>query len=228
MTRYPVIAIDGPGASGKSTLARALARRLKFHYLDTGAMYRAFAWRVLREKIGFKNEKKIVAFCKRQKIKVTKSKKTTRTLINGKDVTREIRTSEVSEAASILSRIRGVRKIMAENQRKLARKRKVVLEGRDIGTVVFPQADCKIFLDASSEERVRRRLKEFSDKGYKVNKAKVKRDLIRRDTRDTLRKIAPLRRAKDAVLLDSSDLTISQMVEEALKIITQKIKVNVL
>lgn len=223
MSGYPVIAIDGPSASGKSTLAKALARRLKFDYLDTGAMYRALAWKVLAAKISLKDRKGIVGLCRRQKIKFIKSGRRFRIFINGRDVTGKIRTSEVSEAASILSRIKEVRRVMVRTQRKLAEKRKVILEGRDIGTVVFPEADCKIFLDASLEERAIRRHKEFLEKGRKSGKAKLKKDLMRRDNRDSRRKVAPLRKSRDAVLLDSTDLTISSMLREALAIVTEKI-----
>ncbi len=224
MSDYPVIAIDGPSASGKSTLAKALARRLKFDYLDTGAMYRALAWKVLDAKISLKDRKGIISLCRRQKVKFIKSGRKFRIFINGRDVTGKIRTAEVSEAASILSRIKEVRRVMVRTQRKLAEKRKVILEGRDIGTVVFPEADCKIFLDASLEERARRRHKEFLGKGRKSSKAKLKKDLMRRDNRDSRRKVAPLRKGRNAILLDSSDLTIAGMLREALAIVAEKIK----
>ena len=223
MSDCPVIAIDGPSASGKSTLARALARRLKFDYLDTGAMYRAFAWEILEAKISLKDREGIVSLCRRQKIKFIKSGWKFRIFINGRDVTGKIRTVEISETASDLSRIKEVRRVMVRTQRKLAEKGKVILEGRDIGTVVFPEADCKIFLDASLEERARRRHKEFLKKGRKSGKAKLKEDLMRRDNRDSRRKVAPLRKSRDAVLLDSTGLTISGMLREALAIVAKKI-----
>jgi len=225
---YVVIAIDGPSASGKSTLARALAKRLKFYYLDTGAMYRAFAWKLLQEKVTLRNKKKIVEFCKKQRIKFTKTGGNLRIFINGKNVSKKIRTQEISEAASIISKIVGVRKLMTHNQRKFSRGKKVILEGRDIGTVVFPKATCKIFLVASLEERVNRRRKEFLDKGINLGKNRFKKDLIRRDTRDSSRNIAPLKKAKDAVLLDTTNLSISAMTQEALKIISRKIRLNAL
>ncbi len=224
MTDYPVIAIDGPSASGKSTLAKALARRLKFDYLDTGAMYRALAWKVLEQKINLKDRKEIISLCRGQRIKFTKSGRRFRIFINGRDVSGKIRIAEVGEAASILSKIKEVRRVMTRTQRRLAKKRKVILEGRDIGTVVFPEADCKIFLDASLEERAGRRHKEFLEKGRKLGRATLKKDLMRRDNRDSRRKAAPLRKSRDAVLLDSTDLTISDMLREALVIVAKKIK----
>ena len=224
MTHYPVIAIDGPSASGKSTLARALARKLKFDYLDTGAMYRALAWKILESKIRLTDRKKIVDFCRRQKVKFSESGRKFRIFIDGEDITGKIRSAEVSEAASILSKIKEVRRIMVRTQRRLAEKRKVILEGRDIGTVVFPEADCKIFLDASLEERAKRRHKEFLEKGGESDKAKLKKDLMRRDNRDSRRRVAPLRKSRDAVLLDSTDLTISGMFREALAVVAKKLK----
>lgn len=223
MSCYSVIAIDGPSASGKSTLAKELAKKLKFDYLDTGAMYRAFAWQALKSKIGLGDKRKLVDFCKSQKIKFVKTGGKVKIFINGRDVTNEIRTPEVSEVASILSGIGGVRRIMKQNQRRLSKGKKVILEGRDIGTVVFPKAACKIFLDASIEERINRRCREFLNKGEFIARKRLKEDLIRRDNRDRFRKIAPLRKARDAIVLDSTNLSIPEMVEEALKIVSQKL-----
>ena len=219
-----IIAIDGPSASGKGTLARALAKKLNFEYLDTGAMYRAFAWQVIKNGPALDNEKEIVNFCRKQKMKFIKRGQKNRIYINGKEVSEKIRTSQVGETASFLSKIAGVRRIMVENQRKIAKGKKVILEGRDIGTVVFPKADCKIYLDASVGERTKRRFKDFKNSGEKLKKTEVKKRLVKRDTRDISRKVAPLRKASDAIFLDSTNLTIPEMVRAAQKIISRKIK----
>lgn len=229
MSHYSVIiAIDGPSGAGKSTLAKALAKRLNFYYLDTGAMYRALAWQSLRAKINLKDKKKIIDFCKKQKMELINSGRIFKVFLNGKDVDRNIRAAKIGEIASILSRIQEVRDIINSKQREAARRKRIILDGRDIGTVVFPEADCKIFLDASLKERTKRRFHEFFYRGVKVDSKSVQEDLKRRDSRDSLRRVAPLRKARDAVLLDTTNLSIQDMVEAALKIISRKIKLDVL
>ena len=228
MFRSQIIAIDGPSGSGKSTLAKALARKLNFDYIDTGAMYRALAWKVLQAKMNLREKRKIVALAKKEKIDFKKTAQGLRIFIDDNDVTTLIRNSKISQMASVVSKIKEVREIMKRKQRELAKNRKVILEGRDIGTVIFPRADCKIYLDANIEVRAERRFNQLDGKKVRLGKKMVRKELLERDARDTSREVAPLKKADNAVSLDTTNLSIPQMVQTAFKIASKKLKLDVL
>ncbi|HWO41143.1 MAG TPA: (d)CMP kinase [Candidatus Eisenbacteria bacterium] len=211
-----IIAIDGPSGAGKSTLAKRLARDLGFTYLDTGAMYRALALKILRTGTDLSDERAVEALVRDTAISVFDEDGTLRVLLDGIDVSRAIRTPEVSQMASKASALRPVRARMLELQREAARQRNVVAEGRDIGTVVFPHAEVKIFLDASVAERARRRFEELCAGGRQVTFEETLREIEERDRRDTERALAPLCKAPDAVTIDNSFLNANQVAERAL------------
>jgi cytidylate kinase len=196
MRKKNIIAIDGTAGSGKSSLAKALAKKMKYRYIDTGAMYRFLTYHCIKRNI--KSEKDIVSLSKNLKI-------TLRSLQTDK-----IRLPEVSDLVSKIAAIGGVRKWMVKHQRELAKNGGVVVEGRDIGTVVFPDADIKFFLTAGVEERSKRRYKELLQKGIIIAKKNVCKNLIKRDAKDSCRKVSPLRPAKDAIVIDTTKLTIPQ------------------
>ncbi len=205
-----IVAIDGPGGSGKSTVARAVARRLGYTYIDTGAMYRSVASWALRLGIDIEDMHKMEALAKESHVEFADG----RVILNGEDVTREIREPEVSDAASKVAAYPGVRKAMREEQRRIGANGPAVMEGRDIGTVVFPDAQVKIFLDASPEARARRRAVEL---GAPVEQ--VAKDLAGRDSRDRTRAEAPLMQAPDAEYVDTTGLTAEEVEEAVLKIV---------
>lgn len=211
-----IIAIDGPAASGKSTVAKAVAKRLGFEYVDTGSMYRALTWKALKEGIDVSDEKALARLAKASRIKFLRPKNGEfRILIDSEDVTEEIRSPKVSGAVSAVSRVPDVRQAMVEMQRGFKRKgRSLVVEGRDIGTVVFPDAELKIYLTATVEERARRRYRELVAKGFEVELEVIERDIIARDKLDTTRRVSPLTKAPDAVTIDTTDKTADQVVEE--------------
>ena len=213
--RPVVIAVDGPAGAGKSTIARRVAARLGFIYIDTGAMYRAVALWALRQNIDTADMHRMEQLALAAEIRLEPGGTV---LLNGEDVTAAIRTPQVSEAASRVAVIAGVRRAMVEKQRAMGARTSVVMEGRDIGTVVFPAADVKIFLDARPEERVRRRFTEDLEKGAAVSAEAVAAQMRERDRRDSTRTEAPLTQAPDAVYLDSTGLTIDQVEEAVLKL----------
>ena len=211
-----IIAIDGPAGSGKSTVAKALAARLGFRYLDTGAMYRAVAYRALEAGVPLDNDEAVSCIAETELIEFTHqggSSLPTGVLIGGMDVTAPIRTPEVDAAVSPVSALRSVRELMVRQQRVIASGRDVVVEGRDIGTVVFPNAELKVFLTASPEERARRRGEEQRAAGAAVSNADVLEAIVRRDAFDSQRTHSPLAAAEDAVVLDTTGLTIPEVVE---------------
>jgi cytidylate kinase len=199
-----VIAIDGPSGAGKSTLAKRLARELEFVYLDTGAMYRALALKVLRKGIDLADDARLTDLIGSTAIDLREEGGKLIVLLDGEDVASQIRTPEVSQMASKVSALRAVRARMLELQREMGQRGSVVAEGRDIGTVVFPDAEVKVFLDASIGERTRRRWRELRDAGRGVELQETQREMEERDRRDSERDVAPLRKAEGALLIDSS------------------------
>ena len=218
-----IIAIDGPAASGKSTTAREVAKKLGYLYIDTGAMYRALTLEVLNRQISATDEEAIVKVAREIEILLVTGDNEPRTFLNGIDVSADIRLPKVTQIISTISAYKEIRRIMKVKQRKLARHGGVVMDGRDIGTIVLPKADVKFFIKASVEERTRRRVKELNGKGIKVDREKIQNDLIRRDSLDSNRDVAPLRLADDAFTIDTSKMSITDQVEKVLEIIKDRL-----
>lgn len=214
-----VIAVDGPAASGKSTVSKAIAKELGFTYIDTGAMYRAFTEYVLRKGVDPKNESECVKLIPEVKIELFPNGKV---MCSGKDVTREIREPHVSGNVSYIASYKDIRLALVELQRKMAEKTSVVMDGRDIGTYVLPNADVKIYQIASVEERAKRRYLENQEKGIACTYEDIVADVEKRDRIDSSRAFAPLKPAEDSILLDTSNLNIKETFEAALKIIREK------
>jgi cytidylate kinase len=217
-----VIAIDGPSGAGKSTVARLLARRLGYTYIDTGALYRAVGWKAKQDGVDPADEAALRALCERVEVAIGHDRDGQQVFLNGRNITGEIRTPEMGMLASAVSKSPAVRARLLTFQRKLGDQGGVVMDGRDIGTVVFPDADVKIFLDASAEERGRRRYRELREKGMPVDLATITGEIRARDLQDSTREIAPLRPAPDAETVDSSTMTIDQVVDVLLAIIARK------
>ena len=217
--RRVVVAIDGPAGAGKSTIAKRVAERLGFTYIDTGAMYRAVALWGSRQNVDPGDMHRMEQLAIAAQIELEPG----RIRLNGEDVTDAIRSPEVSSGASKIAVIPGVRRAMVEKQRAIGERANVVMEGRDIGTVVFPNADVKIFLDAQPRERVRRRLLEVRAKGEEVAENALAEQMKERDRRDSTRADAPLSQAPDAIYLDSTALSIEEVEEAVLKIVRQRV-----
>lgn len=218
-----IIAIDGPAGAGKSTVARELARRLGFLYIDTGAMYRAVAWRALREGVALDETDRIGEIAESSRIELTGTVDAMQVIIDGHNITGEIRTPQVSQAASIVSAIPAVRRALVARQQEMGRTGNVVMEGRDIGTVVFPNADAKFYLDASPEARAQRRYAEDLAKGVAVKSLEaMKQEIESRDYRDKTREDSPLTLADDAIHIDSSEADAQAVVEKILRIVQSK------
>ena len=205
-----IIAVDGPAGAGKSTVSKILAARLGYTYIDTGAMYRAVALKVLKS--GKNLDKKLISDIK------IRLDEFARVFLDDCEVTEDIRTPEVSRGASDVAKIGFVREKLTELQREMAKSGSVIMDGRDIGTQVLPNADLKIFLTASVDERARRRLEEFKSKGISTDFAQIRREILARDEQDSTRAIAPLAKAADAVLIDSTELSIEQVVAKILNL----------
>ena len=212
------VAIDGPAGAGKSTIAKRIARRLGYIYVDTGAMYRAMAYYLIQNQVDAADKEAIAAACQHADISICYQDGEQVVLLNGENVNAYLRTEAVGNMASVSSVVPEVRKKLVELQQKLARETDVVMDGRDIGTVVLPDADAKVYLTASVETRAKRRFLELQEKGEPADLAKIAADIEDRDYRDMHRDISPLRQAEDATLVDSSDMTIDQVVERILEL----------
>lgn len=214
------IAIDGPAGAGKSTIAKIVSEDLDTLYLDTGAMYRAVALKALREKIDTKDKDRITQLMDRIEIKVMYFEKTQKVFLDGEDVSGKIRTPEVSKGASDVSAIHAVRIKMVELQREIAKEESVIMDGRDIGTYVLPNAEFKFFLTASVEERSKRRYREQLEKGVEgITLEDVRKDIEYRDKNDSSRDLAPLKKASDAVEVDTTKMTIPEVADKILSIV---------
>ena len=220
--RKLTVAIDGPAGAGKSTVAKHLAKELGYAYIDTGAMYRAFAWKALREKVDLEDERELGRVLRETGIELEDKDGRVRVFLDGVDITDRIRTPELSQMASKVSALGIVRERMVELQRAMGSRGGVVAEGRDIGTVVFPEADVKIYLDASPRERARRRFEELKVQGKPVTLEETLREIDERDRRDKERAVAPLRKAEDAVVIDSTSSDIDGTVERVMREIRRK------
>jgi cytidylate kinase len=207
------IAIDGPAGAGKSTVARFLAHKLGYTYLDTGAMYRAMTWQAIRENVNIEDEEALTELAQRTRIELVPHERGTRVFVNGREVTNEIRSPGVTDKTCFIDKVPGVREIMVKMQREIGRAGRIVAEGRDMGTVVFPDAACKIYLGASVKERARRRLRDLKQRGIAARLDDVMRDIVVRDEKTMRRKIAPLRQAEDAIRIDTTNLSTHEVVD---------------
>ena len=218
-----IIAIDGPAGSGKSTIAKLLAKELGFTYIDTGAMYRAVALKIKRLGIDPDNKEAVVNVLKETDTRL-KTNEEIKVFLDGEDVSSEIRTEEIGKIASKIARYPEVRKILVEMQRKIGEEAKnAVIEGRDTGTVIFPDADIKIFMTAKSEVRAERRFKELKEKGLNVSYEEILKEIVERDKLDTTREDSPLKPAKDAIIIDTSDKTLKDVFKEILSIVRSRL-----
>jgi len=217
--RKLIIAIDGPSGAGKGTVARAVAAALGYRHVDSGAMYRAVGWRAVRDGVPLDQEDAIAGLAARSAIEVTSARVT----IDGEDVTRAIRTPEIDRAAAAVARLPSVRSVLVARQRDLGAGGAIVMEGRDIGTVVFPAADVKIYLDAAPEERARRRANDPSHSGVPAAVADVATLLTERDEIDRTRTASPLYAATDAEVIDTTDKPVEEVVREVLKVVRSKV-----
>ena len=216
-----VVAIDGPAGAGKSTIAKLAAERLGYAYIDTGAMYRSVAWKFLQTGESF-DEEFISRLARTMVIRFQPEASVNRVFVDGQEVTAAIRSTEVTANVSRVAAIGAVREAMVAQQRRMGEDGGVIMDGRDIGTVVFPKAQLKIFLTASVEERALRRYKELLAKGEQVDLEQLQRDIADRDKQDSERAIAPLRQADDALLLDTSHMDIGQVTEKIMQLVGER------
>lgn len=216
------VAIDGPAGAGKSTIAKAVSKELGFIYVDTGAMYRAIALYLLRKGIKPEDNKGIEDSCQEAKVSIEYVDNAQVVLLNNENVNDLIRTQEVSNMASVSSTNKKVRAQLLELQRELAKNNDVVMDGRDIGTNILPNAECKIYLTASSRVRAQRRFLELKEKGVECDIDTIEKEIIERDERDMNRETAPLKQAEDAVFLDTSDMNIDEVKTKILEIVSSK------
>ncbi|MDR3791416.1 (d)CMP kinase [Dorea amylophila] len=207
------VAIDGPAGAGKSTIAKLVAKEKGYIYVDTGAMYRGLAIHFLDKGIQPQETEKVIEACKDAEVTIAYEDAVQHVYLNGKDISSRLRNEEVGNMASVTSAIPEVRKKLLELQQNLAKTQNVIMDGRDIGTCVLPHADVKVYLTASVETRAKRRYQELREKGEDCNLEEIAHDIEERDRRDMTREIAPLKQAEDAVLVDSSDMTIAEVVK---------------
>ena len=225
MSEFIAVAIDGPAGAGKSSVAKAVSAKLSYIYADTGALYRAVGLYMVNKGIDTKDAKTITKAVSEDNIEINIAffEDGQHVILNGEDVSGKIRTPEISMAASNVSAVPAVRQFLFDLQRDLAKKNNIIMDGRDIGTVVLPNAQVKIFLTASAQERANRRCKELTEKGMEVNYDEILEDIKKRDDQDMNRPIAPLKAADDAVIIDSSDMSFEEVVEALIKTINEKI-----
>jgi cytidylate kinase len=220
----PIIAIDGPAGAGKSTVAKAVADKLEYLYIDTGAMYRAIAWKVIENNIPLSEPEKIIALARQTDIHFAIIDGAQHIFADGEDLSEAIRTPEATRLSSPVSALQGVRQRLVELQRTMGEQGGVVMEGRDIGTVVFPNAEIKIFLTASAEERARRRVEQLKELGMEADLEQTAADIRDRDLRDSTRAHSPLRQASDAILVETDGLTQEQVIDALIAIHNERVK----
>lgn len=224
MTRKLIIAIDGPAAAGKSTAAKNLAKRLGYLYLDSGALYRAIAWKLLQEKIDPESQADVEAASQSIEIELRLKGEQTEIRVGGIDVTPSLRLPEVTRVSSVVSTYPGVRKKLLSIQQSIGSGGGVVMEGRDIGTVVFPEADLKFYLDAATPVRGLRRHKELEQKGIPSDLEKTTREIEERDLKDSRRHVAPLKKSEDAIVIDSTPLDLQEVIAQMVEEVEKKLK----
>ena len=218
------VALDGPAGAGKSTVAKTVAKNLEILYVDTGALYRSLALFAINNNVSCSDEENVLKILDKANVELKYVNKVQRVFLNNEDVSEKIRTPEISMCASDISAIPTVRQFLLDLQRKIARENSVIMDGRDIGTVILPDAEVKIFITASAEIRAKRRYDELIEKGQDVVYEDVLKDVIERDYNDSHRKIAPLKQADDAILLDTSSLSLDESIDAVIEIINNKIK----
>lgn len=224
--KCPIIAVDGPSGVGKSSLSKLLARHFRLRYLDTGAMYRAVALKAYEMGIDLDDDKELKRFCSKLKIDVVDEDSTFKIYIDGEEYTDKIRLPLAGRLASVASSKLAVRETLIELQRVSGRDGGVILEGRDIGTVVFPGADVKFFLEATFQTRIKRRYKQLKEKGMEVDMAMVEEEIRDRDCRDTTREFSPLKKAGDAITIDTSNYTLNEVYRIMVKEIERRLGKN--
>lgn len=219
-----IVAVDGPAGTGKGTITKLISEKYNLINIDTGAMFRCVALEFINRGISTDNEDDIINILNNIEIRLEYIDGENKVILNGEDVTKRIRENDVNNLVSPISVIPKVRQKLAELQRKIAEGKDVIMEGRDIGTVIFPNADVKIYLDASPEERARRRMKQNQEKGIETSYEEALKNIIDRDKRDSSREIAPLKKAKDAIVIDSTSMAIEEVVDVVSNLIEQKRK----
>lgn len=217
-----IVGIDGPAGSGKGTVTKQVANRLGLINIDTGSTYRCVALETINQGVGLEEKDKIIEIAKTIKVDIQALPEGDKIFLNGKEVTKEIRSKEVTEIVSQISSIKEVRFEMVNLQRRLAERKDVIMEGRDICTYVFPNADVKIYLDASIEERAKRRYKEMQEKNINMSYEEVEENIRKRDENDKAKEIGALKKAEDSIVVDTTSLTIEQVVEKIIEIINNK------
>ena len=218
------VALDGPSGAGKSTIAKAVAKKLEYVYVDTGAMYRSIAYYVISKGADLSDPEQIKPLLGEISIKLCYTEAGQRVMLNDEDVSDKIRTPEISMGASKVSAIPEVREFLLELQKNIAKENNIIMDGRDIGTTILPNAEVKIYLTASADTRAKRRALEYEQKGESFDLDQIRKDIIERDERDMNREISPLKQADDAVLVDSSEMGIDQVVDAILDVYNKKIQ----